>query len=309
MEVQPVSARTLVIGAGELGLAVIDALLQGASESSTSVHVLLREPVHEAGEQKAEQLKQRGVSIVHSDLASATADELALIFGQYSTVVCCCGFVGGAGTQRKITAAVLGAGVQRYVPWQFGVDYDAIGRGSGQPVWDEQLDVRQMLRGQDTTRWIIISTGMFLSFLFEPAFDVVDLRRGKVHALGDWQHRLTLTTPRDIGILTAAILAHQPAISNQVVYLAGDTLSYAQLADTVEQHMGRKVERVLWDQQHLRSQVAAHPHDVFCKYRLAFARSDGVAWDKGNTINAAWQMRATDVAQYLAQRKADGDGG
>jgi len=39
--------------------------------------------------------------------------------------------------QRKITAAVLHAGVGRYVPWQFGVDYDVVGRGSGQDIWDE----------------------------------------------------------------------------------------------------------------------------------------------------------------------------
>jgi hypothetical protein len=46
---------------------------------------------------------------------------------------------------------VLQAGVERYVPWQFGVDYDVVGRGSGQEVFDEQSDVRDMLRGLSTS--------------------------------------------------------------------------------------------------------------------------------------------------------------
>jgi hypothetical protein len=50
-----------------------------------------------------------------------------------------------------------------------------VGRGSGQDVWDEQLDVREMLRAPSRTRWTIISTGMFTSFLFGPSFGLVDL--------------------------------------------------------------------------------------------------------------------------------------
>jgi hypothetical protein len=43
---------------------------------------------------------------------------------------------------------MLSAGVKRYLPWQFGVDYDVIGRGSAQTLFDEQFDVRDLLRGQ-----------------------------------------------------------------------------------------------------------------------------------------------------------------
>jgi len=68
-----------------------------------------------------------------------------------------------------LARAVLDAGVRRYVPWQFGVDYDVIGRGSAQDLFDEQLDVRDALRSQSGTEWVIISTGMFTSFLFEPS--------------------------------------------------------------------------------------------------------------------------------------------
>ena len=194
--------------------------------------------------------------------------------------------------------------MKRYVPWQFGVDYDVVGRGSGQEVFDEQSDVRDMLRGQSATHWVIVSTGMFTSFLFEPAFGLVDLEHAKVHALGSWDNRLTVTTSDDIGRLTAAILTHEPRLLDEVVYIAGDTFSYTQLADMVERHLGRDVERVLCDMDRLRSEVAAHPDDGMRKYHLAFARDTGVAWDKDQTFNAARGIEVTDVPTWLDQREA-----
>lgn len=298
------AATTLVIGAGELGLAVINGLLEQNPEGAGSISVLLRPAADAAGEQVDRQLQDKGLQIVRGDLATETVDGLAAIFAPFHTVIGCTGFVGGPGTQRKITKAVLQAGVERYVPWQFGVDYDVVGHGSGQPVFDEQADVRDILRGQSATEWVIVSTGMFTSFLFEPAFGLVDLERPKVHALGSWDNRLTVTTSDDIGRLTAAILAHEPRIRDEVVYVAGDTFSYAQLADMVEGHLGRDAERVLWDMDRLRSEVASHPDDGMRKYRLAFARDTGVAWNKEQTFNAAQGIEVVDVPAWLDQRKA-----
>lgn len=294
----------LVIGAGELGMAVIGAMAERGLAGSGALSVLLRPKAKDASTEADELLRNMGVHIVRADLATASKEALAAVFSAYPTVICCTGFAGGPGTQRKITAAVLRAGVERYVPWQFGVDYDAIGRGSGQEVWDEQLDVRDMLRAQSGTNWIIISTGMFTSFLFEPSFGLVDLDQGRVHALGSWDNRLTVTTPEDIGRLTAAIVAHVPPIRDQVVYVAGDTFSYDQLAEMMEQHLQRDVERVLWSMERLRSEVAAHPHDGLRKYHLTFARDTGVAWDKESTFNVEQGIAVTDVATWLSHRHA-----
>ena len=303
-ETTTLPTTTLVIGAGELGLAVIRGLLGQNLASAQLISVLLRPPTNNNGEKTARQLRERGVDIVHGDLATDTVDGLAAIFARFDTVICCTGFVGGPGTQQKITTAVLQAGVKRYVPWQFGVNYDVVGRGSGQEVFDEQLDVRDMLRRQTATQWVIVSTGMFTSFLFEQAFGLVDLEHARVRALGSWDNRLTITTSDDIGRLTAAILVHEPRLQNEVVYVAGDTFSYAQLADMVEHHLGRDVERVLWDIDRLRSEVAAHPDDGMRKYRLAFARDTGVAWDKGRTFNAMQSIEVVDLPAWLDRREA-----
>jgi hypothetical protein len=190
--------------------------------------------------------------------------------------------------------------VPRYIPWQFGVDYDAIGRGSPQDLFDEQLDVRDLLRGQRNTEWIIVSTGMFTSFLFEPSFGVVDLDASAIHALGSWDTEVTVTTAEDIGVLTAEIIHTCPRIANQVVYVAGDTLSYRDLADIVERVGGAPVERNEWTIEHLQDDLEKHPADTMKKYRAVFARGNGVAWPKEFSFNAVNGFPTTGAEEWAS---------
>lgn len=292
----------LVLGAGELGLCVLRELAGLREQGRTGpISVLLR-PVASASPARIELealLHGLGIRVVEADLATASVAELVGVFAAFEQIICCSGFVGGAGTQRRITAAVLEAGVRHYIPWQFGVDYDVIGRGSGQDVWDEQLDVRDMLRGQHAVRWTIVSTGMFTSFVLLPAFGLVDLERNVVHALGDWDYRLTVTTPQDIGRLTARIATAHGAFADQVVYVAGDTFSYRQLADTLDRTLGRTMQRELLSVRQLRDAVVENPDDMMARYRLAFARKDGVAWPKEDAFNARQGIAMTDLAGWL----------
>jgi len=296
----------LVIGAGELGIAVLRAMSYKArNQTSTKISVLLREDaahgVSIAQKKRREELTAMGVSVVEGDLNLHSIEQLSALFRPFNAVINCSGFVGGPGTQIKITQAVLNAGVPRYFPWQFGVDYDVVGKGSGQQVWDEQLEVRQRLRGQGETEWTIVSTGIFTSYLFEPSFGVVDKDNKAVYGLGDWQYAVTLTTPEDIGTLTAEIFFHRPVLRNQVVYIAGDTLTYGEIADLMQAHWGVAIKRILLDKAKLLEDVHHCPDDVAAKYRLAFARPDGVAWNKANTFNARQRINTTTAEQWLAK--------
>ncbi|ALS61386.1 aromatic alcohol reductase [Pandoraea norimbergensis] len=289
------NGSVLVLGAGELGACVLRELakLRDAGQVA-SVSVLLR-----PGSGSAAMMRELQISIVEADLATATEDTLATLFTGFDQIICCTGFVGGLGTQRKITAAVLAAGVAHYIPWQFGVDYDVVGRGSGQDVWDEQLDVRDMLRNQRKMHWTIVSTGMFTSFVVLPEFGLVDLERGIVRALGDWDYALTVTTPQDIGRLTARIAASWRDFDDQIVHVAGDTFTYDELADTLTSVLGRPFTRERLSVPQLKADAEVHPGDMMGKYRLAFARKDGVAWPKNQTINHNLGMAVTDLATWL----------
>ena len=296
-----VKQRILVLGAGELGLAVLQGLAARSTESA-SISVLLRQAALQSPSQEKqreiEAIRTLGIDIETADITQAGEEELAAVLGRFDTVISCVGFAAGRGTQRKVTEAVLASGVKRYIPWQFGVDYDVIGRGSPQDLFDEQLDVRDLLRAQSQTEWVIISTGMFTSFLFDPAFGVVDLHAGQVNALGSVETRVTVTTPEDIGTLTAAIVLQSPRIVNQVVYTAGDTLSYGDLADLLERVTGQKIQRRALSVQRLLADLEEMPDDNLRKYRAVFAMGRGVAWDVARTFNGAHGLPVTSAEQW-----------
>src|SRR3984885_4858846 len=213
------STSVLVLGGGELGMAVLRALaVRAALLPGTTLTVLLRPATvmsDDPGKQRdIAELRSLGVEFLCGDLVADSTTELSDQFKGFHTVIVCTGFVAGRSIQLKLARAVLDARVKRYFPWQFGVDYDIIGRGSAQDLFDEQLDVRDLLRSQDRLEWVIVSTGMFTSFLFEPAFGVVDLAQSTIHALGSWSTAVTVTTPADIGVLTAEIVLAEPQIVN-----------------------------------------------------------------------------------------------
>ncbi len=144
------SISILVLGAGELGMAVLRGLAGRAARSrGTSLTVLLRpsticspDPVKQ---RDIAELRSLGVEFLPGDLVEGSAADLSALFQDFHTVIGCTGFVAGRSIQLKLARAALDSGVRRYFPWQFGVDYDAIGKGSAQDLFDEQLDVRDLL--------------------------------------------------------------------------------------------------------------------------------------------------------------------
>ena len=296
----------LVLGAGELGMAVLRSLAwRAALFPGTTLTVLLRPSTitsHDPDKQRdITELQTLGVKFLPGDLVAASTIDLADHFRGFHTVIGCTGFVAGRSIQLKLARAALDAGVKRYFPWQFGVDYDVIGRGSAQDLFDEQLDVRDLLRSQDHMEWVIVSTGMFTSFLFEPSFGVVDLAQKTIHALGSWGTAVTVTTPKDIGALTAEIVFAESRIVNSVVYTAGDTVTYERLADIVDSVLGRKVRRVEWSVPVLKDELAKDPNDPIKKYRVVFAEGRGVSWEVGKTFNAQRGIEVLDVERWARE--------
>lgn len=306
--------KILVLGAGELGMAVLEALAAHPHRRHhhTKISVLLRQSTLDSAapdkKQREQRLRALHVGFEAADVEAASASELAAAFDGYDTVVSCTGMGAPAGTQLKITEAALAAGsVTRFFPWQYGMDYDAIGAGSSQDLFDEQLEVRARLRAQEQTKWTIVSTGLFMSFLFLADFGVVDLPARTARALGGWENTITLTTPGDIGRVTADIILDPRgyADASQVVYTAGDTLSYRQIADLVDARFGGgsssggPFARELWDKAELGRQLAADGSNTLIKYRDTFAQGRGVSWDVARTVNHERGIPMTDVRAYL----------
>ncbi|WP_240372618.1 aromatic alcohol reductase [Brevibacterium zhoupengii] len=303
------SRDILIIGAGELGMPVLRNVVRRARDvDGASVSVLLRASAVESTstdkQRDIAEIRNLGVDIVQGDLVRNSIDELASIFENYDTVIGCTGFSAGLETPMRVARAALQAKLPRYFPWQFGVDFDVIGRGSPQDIFDSQLDVRDLLRSQNETEWVIISTGMFMSYLFEPSSGMVDLPNDTVNALGNLDTAVTVTTPEDIGALTAEILFTEPRIRDEIVYVAGDTITYRQLAETLETVLQRPFHKVEWTTQYLLDELASDPNNMTRKYRAVFAQGRGVAWAKENTFNARHAIPVTSLHEWVKENIA-----
>lgn len=293
----------LVLGTGELGFEVLQSLATHAQRDSRSISVLLRvcPQTEHAIAKRAGQIadfKRLGISILEADIVNDPGSHLQEVFAPFHTVIGCSGMAYPLGTQLKVCQAVLGAKVPRYIPWQFGLDYDKIGRGSSQDLFNEQLDVRDLLRGQKNTQWVIISTGIFITFLFEPSFGVIDLQKMEVLALGSWENRVTVTSPQDIGRVVAEVTLVTVDL-NGVIFTGGDTVSYGELAKIVDGHNGPAVHRRLASIDQLERELDADPENGLKKYRVVFAHGRGVAWDEGQTFNKQRGMHMTSIRDWL----------
>ena len=295
--------KVLVLGAGQLGIAVLEHLVPAVTQLNGIVSVIVSPASWDKQGKLRSDMHQKqadaGAEFISVDVAASTIESLKTHFANFDTVINCMGFVAGSGTQIKITRAVLEAGVSRYFPWQFGVNYDVVGKGSGQPVWDEQYDVRTLLREQNTTEWVIVSTGMFTSFLFEPAFDVVNLSEKTINALGGWDTQVTVTSPADIGRLTTDIYLHEPRIANEVVFVAGETTSYGRLAETVEYVTKQTFTKGILTLPALQDALRSNPDDQMLRYRAAFARGDGMWWPMSDTYNARNKIQTQNIESWL----------
>ncbi|KAI4216948.1 MAG: hypothetical protein LQ351_000897 [Letrouitia transgressa] len=304
----------LVIGAGELGRAVIHALTKRVRHHppGLSIAVMLRpKSINNPSTSKIRELDELdhlGVATVSGDIEADSINALAQIFRSFDTVVSCTGFSAGPGSQLKLAQAVLAAGTRRYFPWQFGIDYDIIGPDAAGGIFREQCKVRELLRAQRRTSWTIVSTGMFTSFLLEPSFGVVDVTSGEdgkapqaiVRALGSWDNAITVTQPEDIGTVVAELVVNEALLPwGGVVFTAGGTISYEWLARLLEKILINNVTREEWTVPQLVMALAREPENQIAKYRLVFSMGRGVTWDRSITINQQLNIPTTDPERWL----------
>lgn len=285
----------LILGLGELGEAITRHLAKHPQRNNCNIVVLRRTsaPI-------SEELRTLGVEVIVGDVVKDSEDDLAATFAKFHTVISCNGMFLPPDIQVKVARVALQAGIKRYFPWQFGVDYDVIGPNSSQNLFTTQLEVRAMLRAQSEVKWVIVSTGMFTSFLFEPSFGLVNKDRSVVTAIGSWENAITVTSPDDIGRVTAEIVLAYPEVEG-VVYTAGDTVSMSRLLSIVESVSGKKVQRGLKTVPELKEQLAADPENGMLKYQIVFGEGIGVSWEKSKTFNAV-QNFPTETADEWAQK-------
>jgi hypothetical protein len=308
--------QILLLGAGELGTSLLSSLFALPSTYTIVLGTRTGSKYHDNPYTHLLSTHP-SLDLVTIDLSLPSA-VLVPIFAQYDVIISATGFGGSPDSVVKLAREVVEAGKVRkrlmneegdvsygreklwFFPWQFGVDYDVTGDGEGlMPLFGKQKEVREILRGQDVVEWTVVSTGIFMSFIFEAFWGIVDRNNGKVvvRALRNWDHGVTVTDVHDIGRVMGRIVAGDVEARNQVVYVAGATVRYGELAGIIEKVVGKEVEREAWGMEYLEEEVRKDPEDGIKKYRLVFAR-EGVMWDKAGTVNAQLGMEMMGVEEY-----------
>ncbi|KAK6351638.1 hypothetical protein TWF718_004792 [Orbilia javanica] len=297
----------LVIGHGELGLAIIEALHKSPSKPSFTSLTVLARPQTVSSLQKSDPgkyslLHRWNVQWLPLDIESATEDDLRAAFKPFTAVVYASGMFSSVGVPTKVTKAVRDAGVKYYIPWQFGVDYDVIGPTTGGGLFAEQYWIRRLLREENLgMKWNIISNGLFTSFVFYEPFGIVNKEQGLVTALGGWDNKVTLTAAEDIGKVTAEVLFERLSGkgSDGIQYIAGETVTYQRIADALEEKLGCKLERKVLETKTLREILEKDPENKLAKYQLVFGEGNGCSWDFSGTYNEEKGIKMLSFSEWM----------
>ena len=164
--------------------------------------------------------------------------------------------VGGAalGEQILLIEAAKEAGVKRFYPGEFGGDP---ANGGKSVLFDVKRDIFEVLK-KSGLEWTFIINGLFLEYLYSP-FLGVDVANNKITFVGTKDTKLSYTALKDIGAFTAESI-NNPISKNAVIKVVGETISYGQIAETIEKSTGKKWDVKYTPVSDTEAKIAANPN-------------------------------------------------
>lgn len=100
---------------------------------------------------------------------------------------------------------------------------------------------------------------------------------------------------------TANIVFAEPKVKNEVVFVAGQTISYNELATLVEEVLQKQVKREEWSLSLMKEWLQKSPNDFIQKYRVVFGEGKGVSWDTDHTWNIKRGIEVKNVRGWMRE--------
>ena len=203
--------HVLVCGYGLVGKGVLDALIDPQySGPDAPVRVkpfVLVKPASLADPAKralTDKYTAQGVTVVEGDIEQGAQLSKALKAHSIHTVVSVVS-IQQSHLQYALIDAAKAAGVQHFIPSDFGMDYDVV--RPGHVLYELLCKPKQELHAaikQSGMAWTFIATGSVVDAWFTPPMLGTDLATRTVTAPEWFSTTITSTAVRDIGLLTAA---------------------------------------------------------------------------------------------------------
>lgn len=158
-------------------------------------------------------------------------------------------------SQYPLIWAAKEAGVERFVPSEFGAIYEF------EQYWPTHTSHRVMARQKAYIRRMIESTGLDFTIIpagLWPEYYMLE----PVAVMGDGNEKVAWSSGQDLGRIIPHVLAH-PASRNAICPVAATAYcSWNELLEVRERVLGRKVERYYWGSAEWRAAHAQQPAGI-----------------------------------------------
>lgn len=274
----------LVCGAtGSQGGAVADELLKAEHR----IRIMTRRPDSEA----ARALAARGAEVVKADLDDEASLRTALdgAWGTFAVQNTWEAGVEGEEEQGKRFARVAREqGVHHYVYTSVASAH----RNTGIPHFDNKFRVEETVRSLDFPSHAILRPVFFMENLTGPDFRR-GVAEGRLALALPPEKRLQMIAVRDIGRYGRLAFERHEELAGRGIDIAGDELSGPEMADTLSEVTGRRIEFEHTPME----QVRAFSEE----YAVMFEWFDRVGYDVDIAGNQrAWGIRPTPFREWAA---------
>ena len=298
--------HVLVTGYGRVGDHILTALTDPEYSSPARTPqvktFLLVRPASLAEPSKRAAIDQyaaKGVTVVEGDLAQGAAAITQLLQRHaIHTVVSVVGRSPQLEYQYGLIEAAKAAGVQHFIPSDFGTDYDAVPQSSViyEAFAKPKVSVHEAVK-RSGLDWTFIANGWFAEIVYGLTAMGVDVSTRTVSAPVSVDTTTTITALTDVGRLTAAAVV-DPSTRNQQLFF-GRQYTYEQIAAALEKATGDRVTRKVRSKEELLS----NPTDMSNRFALSLLQS-GNSFPEAQTYKHGQYTYTTleaVVSQLLSQ--------
>lgn len=206
---------------GNVGAVLLDTLL---NESSFKITVLSR--------QGSQSTFPSGVQVIHADYDSQ--DSLKKAFEGQDVVV---SLVASAvlKDQSKLIDAAIAAGVQRFIPSEFGSDTVDPRNRALVSISNVKYDITKYLKSNESKiSWTSIITGPFFDWCLRVGFHGFDLKNKTATLYDNGTTRFSTTNLHTVALAVVKSLEKPELTKNQYVYVAGFQTSQKEILAIAE---------------------------------------------------------------------------
>lgn len=86
---------------------------------------------------------------------------------------------------------------------------------------------------------------------------------------------------------------------DRVGYIGGETVSYGQLADTLDEALKTRFSREEWSLGFLRERLSKNRGNLWYKYQCIFGDGVGISWELNKTLNGQRGIHMTTAKDYI----------